>query len=189
MNRLFVIATSIVVSFVLTGCSAAVVTGEPESDDHASESPGREMRTENPGEPEEGSKGVESLDRPEDDEEGEHTVEHERSEHSEREHEEREESGEYIGAGDKWRATRNGLELHLVYAPELGTFFGTVRNTTEQKLCAVRVEIHLSSGVELGPTKPKDLDAGAKTGVMLGVAGKQVDRWTAHPETSKCPGD
>ena len=43
-----------------------------------------------------------------------------------------------------------------------GTFKGTVENTTEKVLERVRVEIHLSNGKELGPTKPGDLKPGEK---------------------------
>jgi hypothetical protein len=42
-------------------------------------------------------------------------------------------------------------------------------NTTQQTLCDVRVEVHLSSGTELGPTERTDLAPGEATvpGVLI----------------------
>ena len=61
-----------------------------------------------------------------------------------------------------------------------------VENTTEQTLCAIRVEVHLSTGTELGPTARTDLSAGQTTSVTLPTEGEAFDAWTAHPEMSPC---
>ena len=102
--------------------------------------------------------------------------------------EEGEESGVYIGPEDTWDATRNGASLVLSFDPASNAFVGTVENTTRQTLCAVRVEVHLSTGTELGPTERTDLPSGETTVVRLPTAGELFDTWTAHPEISRCAG-
>jgi hypothetical protein len=102
--------------------------------------------------------------------------------------EEGEESGEYIGRNETWDATRRGARLVLSFDPATNAFRGTVENTTQQMICAVRVEVHLSTGTELGPTERTDLPAGEKTEVRLPTGGEAFDSWTAHPEASPCSG-
>lgn len=97
-----------------------------------------------------------------------------------------EESGVYIGAGDTWDVTRRGARLVLAFDPESGAFKGRVLNTTESTLCAVRVEVHLSTGTELGPTSRTDVPAGQTISVALSTGGEEFDSWTAHPEVSSC---
>jgi hypothetical protein len=65
---------------------------------------------------------------------------------------------------------------------------GTVENTTERALCAVRVEVHLAGGPELGPTERTDLAAGERLDVVLPNGGEAFETWTAHPEVSACAG-
>ncbi|MFB3113283.1 MAG: hypothetical protein ACE10G_14725, partial [Gemmatimonadales bacterium] len=100
-----------------------------------------------------------------------------------------EESGEQIGPEDTWDATRNGARLVLSFDPASSAFVGTVENTSRQTLCAVRVEVHLSTGTELGPTERTDLPSGETTVVELPTAGEVFDTWTAHPEVSPCTGE
>lgn len=121
------------------------------------------------------------------------TGEHARAEGGgEREHgdeghgEEGEESGEYLAPDETWDTTYNGARLVLSFDRASDAFVGTVENTTTQKLCAVRVEVHLSTGTELGPTKPTDLLSGQETAVELPTAGETFEAWTAHPEASPC---
>ena len=102
--------------------------------------------------------------------------------------EEGEEAGVYIGPEDTWDATRNGARLVLSFDPASNAFVGTVENTTRQTLCAVRIEVHLSTGTELGPTERTDLPPGETTVVRLPTAGELFDTWTAHPEISPCTG-
>ena len=100
--------------------------------------------------------------------------------------EEGDESGEYIGMEDTWDATRRGARLVLSFDSASGAFVGTVENTTRETICAVRVEVHLSTGTELGPTERTDLPPGQTTAVTLPTAGESFDTWTAHPEISPC---
>ena len=97
-----------------------------------------------------------------------------------------EESGEYLGRAETWDATRRGARLVLSYDPAREAFAGTVENTTGETLCAVRVEVHLSTGTELGPTERTDLASGGSTAVELAAGGEAFERWTAHPEMSAC---
>jgi hypothetical protein len=103
--------------------------------------------------------------------------------------EEGEEGGVYIERGDTWDTTRRGARLVLTFDPASNAFSGTVENTTKSSLCAVRVEVHLSSGTELGPTERTDLPAGQSTEVELPTGGVSFDTWTAHPEVSPCSGE
>ena len=100
-----------------------------------------------------------------------------------------EESGEQIGRDGTWDATRNGARLVLSFDPASNAFVGTVENTTRQTLCAVRVEVHLSTDTELGPTERTDLPSGETTVVELPTAGEVFDTWTAHPEVLPCTGE
>ena len=52
---------------------------------------------------------------------------------------------------------RSGARLILSYDAASNSFKGTVENTTEGVLDRVRIEVHLSNGVELGPTTPTDM--------------------------------
>ena len=65
---------------------------------------------------------------------------------------------------------------------------GRVENTTGQRLCAVRVEVHLGAGPELGPTPRADVPAGGTIDIELATEGTSFETWTAHPELSACPG-
>ncbi len=121
---------------------------------------------------------------------GEHGEGHASGEHSEGgEHgEEGEESGHYIGRDANWDTTRRGMRLTLSYDGARDAFTGTVHNTTEATICAVRVEVHLGGGPELGPTEREDLAAGESMAVELSAGGESVESWAAHPESSACGG-
>ncbi len=120
---------------------------------------------------------------------GEHGEGGERGEHGSGGKGEGEEAGEQIDREDTWEATRNGARLVLSFDSVSNAFVGTVENTTRQALCAVRVEVHLSTGTELGPTERTDLPSGETTVLELPTAGEVFDTWTAHPEVSPCTGE
>jgi hypothetical protein len=109
-----------------------------------------------------------------------------RGEHGEGAREGRGERGEEGGVrllkADKWNKTRNGAHLVLAYDAASQSFKGTVKNVTRKTLKAVRVEVHLSNRVELGPTKRTDLKPGATIKVELSAAGQKFTWWTTHPE-------
>jgi type III secretory pathway component EscV len=93
-----------------------------------------------------------------------------------------EESGSELALNEKYDMIRNGARLILIYEAESKSFVGTVENTTDKLLEKVRIEVHLSNGIELGPTAPTDLAAGKKMNIKLTTKSEGFDGWTAHPE-------
>ena len=93
-----------------------------------------------------------------------------------------EESGTQFRLEDTFDEVRAGARLILSYDSDANAFTGTVENTTDGKLTRVRVEVHLSNGIELGPTTPVDLAAGETTEVMLRGSSQSFETWSAHPE-------
>jgi hypothetical protein len=61
----------------------------------------------------------------------------------------------------------------LVKVAASNSFIGTVENTTGKLIHRVCVEVHLSNGIELGPTKPTDLKSGEKITVKLEASEKE----------------
>ena len=115
---------------------------------------------------------------------GEHSEGGEEGEHGSEG--EGEESGEHIGSGETWDAIRNGVRLVLSYDPAANAFVGYTENTAPIRLCGVRVEVHLSTGTELGPTERTDLNPGQTSEVRLPTSGETFNTWTTHPELSPC---
>ena len=85
-------------------------------------------------------------------------------------------------AGDR----RRGARLVLTFNASRNAFIGTVENTTEEMLCAVRVEVHLDDGTELGPSARNDVQSSGTIEVELPTEGQGFETWTAHPELSPC---
>ncbi len=92
------------------------------------------------------------------------------------------ESGTRYAPGDEARELRGGVELVMRFEQGGERFTGTVRNTASETVRDVRVEIHLSNGVELGPTPRVDLVAGETRPVELDARGQAFDWWTVHVE-------
>ncbi len=102
-----------------------------------------------------------------DEHEGEHESEGEhRGEHgSERAHgEESGESGIQYGVTETAQEAGSGVRLELRFDAAAETFTGTVVNTTAEPISRVRVEVHLSNVVELGPTPRISLAPGKRVG-------------------------
>ena len=78
-----------------------------------------------------------------------------------------EESGTQLGKSDVFDQVRAGARLVLSYDSSANAFTGTVENTTGATLKRVRVEVHLSNGIELGPTTPVDVSPGQVVPVTL----------------------
>ncbi len=81
------------------------------------------------------------------------------------------ESGTRYAPGDEARELRGGVELVMRFEAAAERFTGTVRNTASQTVRDARVEIHLSNGMELGPTPRVDLGAGEARPVELDARG------------------
>ena len=97
--------------------------------------------------------------------------------------EEGEEGGIELKLDEVYDEVRNGARLVLSYDVQSNSFNGTVENTTDEILERVRVEVHLSSGIELGPTIPTDLKPGEKRAVKLNATDSDFERWSAHAES------
>ena len=93
-----------------------------------------------------------------------------------------EESGTQYALGDTFDEVRAGARLMLTYDPAANAFTGTVENTTDATLTRVRVEVHLSNGIELGPTTPVDLAPGQVHDIDLPASSQPFKSWSAHPE-------
>ncbi|MCH7533629.1 MAG: hypothetical protein IIC36_13980 [Gemmatimonadetes bacterium] len=191
-NRLLVTVTVLILSAGIAACS-----GEPQAspgdasepllaetpNEHAaaesigSERSGDDARSEAEGEHSEGREARES---------GEHRERAGGGEHEEDGEGEGEESGVYIGRGDAWDVTRRGARLVLAFDPASHVFIGRIENTTESMLCAVRVEVHLANGKELGPTERTNMRAGESMEIELPAGEEAFESWTAHPEVSRC---
>lgn len=93
-----------------------------------------------------------------------------------------EESNTEFALDAQYDRVRAGARLILAYDAQTNSFKGTVENTSNETLKQVRVEVHLSNGVELGPTPSGNLAPGEKRAIELVATGTNFDRWTAHPE-------
>lgn len=97
--------------------------------------------------------------------------------------EEGEESGKELGLDEIYDQVRNGVRLILAYHRASSSFIGSVENVTDKTIKKVRVEVHLSSGAELDPSEPKDLEPGEKSGVKIEASGQVFEWWKAHVES------
>lgn len=96
-----------------------------------------------------------------------------------------EESDAELPLDESYDAVRNGVRLVLSYDAQSNSFDGWVENTTDGTLKQVRVEVHLSNDVELGPTTPADLEPGESMDIVLAATDQDFDGWTAHPEVGE----
>ena len=76
---------------------------------------------------------------------------------------------------------RAGARLVLSYESAGNAFTGKVENATSDKLDRVRGEVHLSNGIELGPTTPVDLAPGQTVEVRLQASSQPFVSWSATP--------
>ena len=191
--RWFAMATVAVMALGMAACSGGQDESSEGEGEHAQSEAAAEHVTAE-GTAEASSAGSGEHARSEGEGEGEHARSEGSGEHGEggETHgeggEEGEESGVYIGRGETWDVVRRGARLVLKFDAASNAFVGTVENTTAGTLCAIRVEVHLSSGTELGPTPRTDLPSGERTDVTLATEGEAFDTWTAHPELSACSG-
>ncbi len=101
-----------------------------------------------------------------------------------------EEPGVRLAIDDTYNVVRNGVRLILRYDSTSSAFVGTVENVIERTVSAVRVEVHLSNGTELGPTERNDLEPGEKAAVKLSsIKGQDFDWWKAHAESGEGEGE
>ncbi len=96
-----------------------------------------------------------------------------------------EDPGVELNLDETYDQVRNGVRLVLSHNPQNNSFNGFVENTTGETIKFVRVEVHLSSGVELGPTTPLDLVPGERKDIKLFAKNFEFDSWSAHPEVGE----
>lgn len=93
-----------------------------------------------------------------------------------------EEDGTQLSLKQTYDVTKHGVRLVLKYNSEHNSFEGYMQNTTSRAVERARVEVHLSNGTELGPTKPVTLAAKAKKSVSLKATEKSFKNWSTHAE-------
>ena len=96
-----------------------------------------------------------------------------------------EESGAQYRLDQTYDEIRAGARLILSYEAASNSFVGTVENTTSETLDNVRVEVHLSNGVELGPTPAMTVPAAETIEVILEATDEPFDTFSAHPEVGQ----
>ena len=94
-----------------------------------------------------------------------------------------EESGTTFALDELFDEVRNGVRLVISYDAAANAFIGAIENTTDASIQQVRVEVHLSNGVELGPTATISLAPGETRAVRLDATGQDFEGWSAHAET------
>ena len=92
------------------------------------------------------------------------------------------ESGTRYPKGQTASETREGVVLVIAYDSASDAFIGTVRNSNNRTVQHVRVEVHLSNGVELGPTPRVDLAAGETRTVNLSAESQSFTGFSVHVE-------
>ena len=93
-----------------------------------------------------------------------------------------EESGTQLTKSQTYDEVRNGCRLILRYDSTTNAFSGTATNVTNGTLSRVRVEVHLSNGIELGPTTPVNLAPNESVDIFLRASTQSFETWSAHPE-------
>ena len=96
-----------------------------------------------------------------------------------------EEDGSEYARDAEYDQVRKGARLIIRYDEDEDAFIGTVENTTGETLERVRVEVHLSNGVELGPTSDLRLAPGESGRIRLNVGGENFETWSAHAEVGR----
>jgi len=99
-----------------------------------------------------------------------------------------EESGNTLALDEVYDFVRYGTRLVLQYDSTSNSFMGTVENTTTGTLTNVRVEVHLSNGIELGTTTPVDLAPGQIIDVVLPATSQGFTGWSPHAEVGSVEG-
>ena len=100
-----------------------------------------------------------------------------------------EEAGTAMALDETYDSMRAGARLLLAFDAQSNNFYGLVQNTTSVIMQHVRIEVHLSNGVELGPTTPIDLDPGDVACVLLLATDEPFDSWSAHAEVGVNSGE
>ena len=93
-----------------------------------------------------------------------------------------EEGGTEFKKTDTYNVTKKGVQLVLKYNNATNSFIGFMQNKTSKSIERARVEIHLSNGTELGPTKPMTLQPNQKQEIVIKATEKGFTTWFTHAE-------
>ncbi|TKG88245.1 hypothetical protein EYV94_27305 [Puteibacter caeruleilacunae] len=93
-----------------------------------------------------------------------------------------EEDGTQYTKTQTYNEVKKGVRLILKYDEAQSAFVGTIENKSNETAERARVEVHLSNGVELGPTKPQDIAPGKTITVTLSAKGQDFRTWSTHAE-------
>ena len=97
-------------------------------------------------------------------------------------------SANMLAPDETFDMVRGGARLIMSYDAPSNSFKGTVENTTNNTLRQVRIEVHLSNGVELGPTTPIDMASGEVRAVDMAATAAPFTGWTPHAEVGSGEG-
>ena len=97
-------------------------------------------------------------------------------------------SANMLAPDETFDMVRGGARLIMSYDAPSNSFKGTVENTTSNILRQVRIEVHLSNGVELGPTTPIDMAPGEVRTVDMAATAAAFTGWTPHAEVGSGEG-
>ena len=182
-SKLFTIFCACLLLVFVYGCNKASNEGEAaEAGNHSHEGE-QAGHTHEAGEQSEHSTSEEAEHEYEEEAGHEHGEAGEHEHGAEGEGGEGEEAGPRIPLAGTHDEVRKGIRLIMTYDAESSAFTGTVENVSDKTVSNVRVEVHLSDGTELGPTKPIELAPGKKAKVMLSAEGQEFDWWKAHAES------
>lgn len=93
-----------------------------------------------------------------------------------------EEDGTQYTKADICNVTKHGVNLTLSFRAEENAFVGKVKNVSTKTVDDVRVEVHLSNGTELGPTKRVDLAPGEEIAIHIPAGTNEFETWSTHAE-------
>ena len=96
-----------------------------------------------------------------------------------------EEEGIQLKINETFDSVRKGVRLILSYDSPSSSFVGVMENITDETIKSVRVEVHLSNGVELGPTESIDLATRQKEDVKLEAKEQTFEWWSTHAESGE----
>ena len=97
-------------------------------------------------------------------------------------------SANMLAPDETFDMVRGGARLIMSYDAPSNSLKGTVENTTSNTLRQVRIEVHLSNGVELGPTTPIDMAPGEVRTVDMAATAAPFTGWTPHAEVGSGEG-
>ena len=96
-----------------------------------------------------------------------------------------EESVIELDLDESFDQVHEGARFFLFYNPDNNSFQGFAENTTTDRLNRVSVEVHLSTGVVLGPTSPIDILPGGRSEINLFAKNFEFKTWIVHPHVGE----